>query len=129
MKKVFTTLSALLVIIGLKAQTTVKKETTPQVKPSATTVKPNYGDVKGAATAKYGIADSMKEAHIKHEGIKNATIKDEIKQIKEGHIKGGHIKEGTIKEGTIKQGTIKEGAIKEATIKESPTYKQATIKK
>jgi hypothetical protein len=126
MKKVFTTLSSLLVILGLKAQTptTIKKETAPQVKPSATTIKPGIEGVKGAATAKYGMGDSMKESTIKHEGIKNAAVKD-FKQstIKEADIKLGTIKEADIKKSSIKEATIKEGTIKEATIK------QAHIKK
>lgn len=130
MKKVFTTLSSLLVILGLKAQTptTIKKETAPQVKPSATTIKPGIEGVKGSATAKYGVGDAMKESTIKHEGIKNAAVKD-VKQstIKEADIKKGTIKEADIKLGTIKEADIKKSNIKEATIKEG-AIKEATIK-
>lgn len=116
MKRIFTTLSSLLVIMGLKAQTPVqvKKETAPQVKPAA--VDPKLKPViKNETSIKYGVADSMKEAGIKHEGVKTATIKEST--IKSGVIKNSTIKDVPIKDPNIKEATIKEGAIKQAHIK------------
>ena len=108
MKKVFATLSSLLVLMGLRAQAQVpvKKETTPQVKP-ATTMNPKLKDpaIKDPHSIKYGVADSMKEAGIKHEGIKNANIKDatikDIKEIKD--IKAIKESPATIKQAHIKK--------------------------
>lgn len=89
MKKLFTTLSSLLLIMGLKAQTTVtaKKETTPQVKPvtgQTPVVKPGVAMKEGAHTIKNGTiaGDSLKagikQTVIKHEGIKQTTIKQTV---------------------------------------------------
>ncbi len=89
MKKLFATVSSLLLIMGLKAQTTVtaKKETTPQVKPvtrQVPVVKPGVTMKEGSHTIKTGttVADSLKagikQTAIKHEGIKQTTIKQTV---------------------------------------------------
>jgi hypothetical protein len=112
MKKLVTILSSLLFILGLKAQTpvTVKKETTPQIKPprppldsaSLKPIKDPGVNKKTAIYKKNAVNDSMKMS-----GIKEATIKS-----------------ATIKYSTIKDATIKESTIKEATIKQSMPIKK-----